>query len=231
MSIPKIFHQIWIQGEMPEPYRYFRDHLLDLHPGWEYRFWTDENRPKLFNEKIYRSYTKPCFKSDILRYELLAQYGGVYIDSDFLFMKNIEPLLFGKDILLMKGTCSNKITNGVMGCVKDHPLINFLIYNIPVSYENYLRSKKTSEIYDGLRTVGPRFIDRVVEEYYPDEIPKALDTKYFLPRTEKNPKVYEPKRFPEAYALHFGNNGQGSDDIVIHKTLPRFNPNKYTSKV
>jgi mannosyltransferase OCH1-like enzyme len=33
------------------------------------------------------------FKSDILRYEVLHKLGGVYVDFDFLCLKNIEPLL------------------------------------------------------------------------------------------------------------------------------------------
>lgn len=36
-------------------------------------------------------------KADILRYELLYFFGGIYIDTDFLCIKNIDKLLNNYD--------------------------------------------------------------------------------------------------------------------------------------
>jgi inositol phosphorylceramide mannosyltransferase catalytic subunit len=37
----------------------------------------------------------PRPQSDIARYEILLQVGGVYIDTDFECLRNVEPLIDG----------------------------------------------------------------------------------------------------------------------------------------
>jgi mannosyltransferase OCH1-like enzyme len=36
-------------------------------------------------------------KADIARYEVIYTHGGVYLDTDFKCLRNIEPLLEGAD--------------------------------------------------------------------------------------------------------------------------------------
>ena len=48
--------------------------------------WTDQRLPDIINRKEFDESEKFAAKSDILRYELILQYGGVYMDTDF------EPL-------------------------------------------------------------------------------------------------------------------------------------------
>jgi len=82
--IPKIVHQIWI-GPKKRP-----DIWMDTVKkfasdyGFEYKLWNDENVKdlKLINQKYYDENTTYHGKSDILRYELLHRYGGIFIDAD-----------------------------------------------------------------------------------------------------------------------------------------------------
>ena len=92
-KIPKIVHQIWI-GENKRP-----DIWMDTVKkfcndyGYEYKLWDDNtvNTLNLINKQYYdmepqihlnkKNYQ---LKADILRYELLYSFGGIYIDADIV---------------------------------------------------------------------------------------------------------------------------------------------------
>jgi inositol phosphorylceramide mannosyltransferase catalytic subunit len=58
------------------------DTWRDKHPEWEYRLWTDDNVPPLTNQSQFDAMPHFPGKADILRYELLHRFGGVYVDAD-----------------------------------------------------------------------------------------------------------------------------------------------------
>jgi len=95
--VPKVVHFIWI-GPKPFP----RDSVENIrswigkHPDWTFKFWTDRDRPLPHKQmqlsriqdfqfiKLYDCYKKSDNygeKSDILRYEILYQHGGIYVDG------------------------------------------------------------------------------------------------------------------------------------------------------
>jgi mannosyltransferase OCH1-like enzyme len=41
--IPKTLHRIWVGGPMPEHYREYGRRWEELHPGWSFRLWTNED--------------------------------------------------------------------------------------------------------------------------------------------------------------------------------------------
>ena len=66
-----------------------------MNPHWEMRLWTDDNLPPILNRNAWAACgnvggTPGCvMRSDILRLEILARFGGVYLDTD---VKPIRPL-------------------------------------------------------------------------------------------------------------------------------------------
>lgn len=96
MRIPKIIHHVWVgRNPLPEFASKYIDSWKRHHPDWEFRLWTDENLPRIQNHAVYQCTGTPAQKADILRYELLNQFGGVYVDTDFECLRNIEPLIGG----------------------------------------------------------------------------------------------------------------------------------------
>jgi len=93
-NIPKIIHQIWLGSELPERYKKLAETWKNHHPDWEYRLWTDEDAKMfdLHNRDLFEESTNYAEKSDILRYEILYQYGGLYVDTDFECFKNFDIL-------------------------------------------------------------------------------------------------------------------------------------------
>lgn len=90
--VPKKIHQIWIgPKKLPRKYKEWMKSWQYFHKDWEYKLWTDEDIKdiKFHNKKIYDSSNNIGFKSDILRYEILYKYGGIYIDTDLECVKKI----------------------------------------------------------------------------------------------------------------------------------------------
>src|SRR5450759_397044 len=99
--IPQVIHQIWLGGEPPAPLSTWLDGWQKYHPQWEYQLWTDDNRPKLTNEQAFLRAPTPAMKADLLRYELLRDHGGVYIDADFECHHTIDDLIRARSLLLV----------------------------------------------------------------------------------------------------------------------------------
>lgn len=88
MTIPKIMHQVWVGNQNSIPIEWMNS-IRNMYPDWEYRLWTEDNLPDLVNRKIYDSESRNHTKSNLIRYEVVYTYGGVYLDSD---MEALKPL-------------------------------------------------------------------------------------------------------------------------------------------
>lgn len=218
-SIPRIFHQIWLQGKMPDEHCYLRDHILELHPNWEYKFWSYENMPKLKNEEIFNKLNMLMFKSDILRYEILESMGGIYIDTDFILYKNIEPIIPQNQFLVYEFNKS-VISNAIMGFSKNHFIMNYINNIIPYEYrQNFERIKqKENEHRAGLSCIGPLLLTKVIKELLTDI--KPYDEKFFYPFHSYDMKTKQLEKYTDSYGAHLWNFNNGTKSLEIHKTLP-----------
>ena len=101
--IPKIIHQIWLGDKKKMPVDFMKT-VRDKHSGWKYILWTEENISHIVNHKKFKivsEYNKSVDNkftnlANILRYEKLFEYGGIYIDADD------EMLELGKKIEYVK---------------------------------------------------------------------------------------------------------------------------------
>jgi len=141
MRLPKIIHQIWI-GPKKRPDIWMdtvKKFALDF--GYEYKLWNDESvsKLKLVNQKYYDNDPTYHGKADMLRYELLYTYGGVFIDADSVITKpqQLNELLeafntdagFGFEIdnvLVCQGVCMS-IPNSLFMklCIDEIPKRDF----------------------------------------------------------------------------------------------------------
>lgn len=215
--LPKIFHQIWLNGKIPEPLYYFSKHMLELHPGWEYKFWNEENMPKLINQESFEFYNKVIFKSDVLRYEILYKFGGIYVDFDFLFYKNLEPLI-SEDYFLVFDVDNVHINNCIMGFSQENPIIKYVIDEVPrvLSLAKKIKDGRDN-LQIGLNSIGPRFLQRTLSKF-PNL--KFIDRRFTHPFGTKEVVENQLKNFPDAYGAHFWCSHNGSNIIEAHKRLP-----------
>src|SRR5262249_19871429 len=122
--IPRVFHQVWVGPEpLPDEYRRYQQTWLQHTPGWALEVWTDETLPEGFQrEEVYDLLRQPAERSDMLIFEILYRFGGVYTDTDFECLRPIEPMLRGVEIFCAYSH-PDRLNNAIMGSVAGHPII------------------------------------------------------------------------------------------------------------
>lgn len=97
----RLIHQTWKTTAIPDG-RYFpewRQSWADLNPGWETRFWTDEDNEALVAthypslRPFYHAVDRGVIRADIARALYLHRHGGLYVDLDFACLRPMEELL------------------------------------------------------------------------------------------------------------------------------------------
>lgn len=123
---------------MPEQYRVFAEGWQRLHPDWKYDLWDDATLPPLQNQDLYDRADELCpglagqLRSDVVRYELLHRFGGVWVDVDFECLKPIDELLAGVGCFVA-WVNDEYVNNALMGASRRHRFIKRLIDGLPAS--------------------------------------------------------------------------------------------------
>ena len=148
--IPKIMHQIWIGGtKLPPLYEHYLRECKALHPDWDFKLWTDDNinSMDLQYRDLYDKARSWLGKSDILRYEILMKYGGVYRDTDVKCIRPLDELLYKYDFFAGLETYNHPwlklflnnsnyngpyipINNGFIGATPQHNILNYTLRDI-----------------------------------------------------------------------------------------------------
>jgi hypothetical protein len=95
--IPKILHYCWFGGsELPELEQRCLASWHELMPEWEYKWWNEETfdiaAAPLYVRQAYEA-RKFAFVSDYVRLWALEQYGGLYMDVDFMVFRPFDDLM------------------------------------------------------------------------------------------------------------------------------------------
>ena len=143
--IPKIIHQIWVGGyEIPTRERYISNQLKENHSDYEYFLWTDNNLPEIpenLKEMYHIMYENKdyVFCADMLRWLVVYNYGGWYLDIDWEYISNLNTLPIENRDAIVFGHwgygwqhCDYTITNNVYAFVKNHPMVKHMIDNMPL---------------------------------------------------------------------------------------------------
>lgn len=195
-AIPRIFHRIWLGGPEPAQHWLWMQSWRRYHPDWRIITWTDHNLPPLRNQAYFDRAASPAQRSDIARYELLARFGGVYLDTDMEALRAIDGLLEGVEFF-----CAYEdevwLNIAILGCVPENAVMRALVGELPASFESNMGGSINGQS-------GPQFFTRVVNRLRSDPdgasvaaFPSALFYPYHFS---------EPQRagdsFPNAYAAH-----------------------------
>ncbi len=200
--IPKIIHYCWFgNNEKPQLVKDCIKSWNDLLPSYKIIEW-NENNTDLSNSFVKKSYKlkKWAFVSDYVRLEKLFEYGGVYLDTDMLLMKNIDDLL-GKKMFIGSEDDSN-ISGGIIGASKNNDFFKTLLTN----YDS-MKMTKFTNLYD---ITIPKLItnlyrykysykgkfDRIVENKECIVYPKD----YFYPLPSSN--TYKKSNYKDFLTIH-----------------------------
>jgi mannosyltransferase OCH1-like enzyme len=199
--IPHFFHTIWY-GPKPDWFEEYVGSWHREHPHWKFCRW-NEAGPPTSNRDIWdraeeiagdRAYQ---LQADVMRLDLLYEFGGVYIDADLYCQKPIDRLLPGVDCFAAWEDPGIWVNNAVMGATPKHPFIKQLVDNLAESVENG----------NGRPNIisGPQFITKQLAKYDPGItiLPKDYFYPYLWDELDR-----DSEEFPEAYAVHRWNNAR-----------------------
>lgn len=158
--IPRIIHQIWLGSELPKKYARFCKTWEEMNPGYEYKLWTDADVAdfEMENRELFDRSKNYGLKSDILRYELLKRYGGIYVDTDFECLQSLDKFAHANDFFA--GMLDHEsVANGLIGCRPGHPLIDIFINKI----KKLDKVEMTPE--EVIAATGPSFITNQILHY------------------------------------------------------------------
>jgi inositol phosphorylceramide mannosyltransferase catalytic subunit len=172
--IPHIFHRIWLgPSPLPAEFATYAESWRAHHPDWQHRLWTEDDLPAGLRPEVYERLRVPAERSDVLRFELLRLFGGVYLDTDFECLDSIDRLLEGVDFFAAyyKG---DRVNNAILGAAQGHPLVLRALREI--------RPRTTWGTVDKDGT-GPFFVDRLVR----DAGVTLFDRRLFYPSASERP--------------------------------------------
>jgi len=168
-QIPKIIHQIWVgKKPLPEEYKRYAEKAKALHPDWEYKLWTDEdvNSFPWTNKRKFKMAENPGMKSDIWRYEILYQFGGLYLDMDVECIRPFDPM--HERLQFYIGNCSQDsflINISVIGSVAKSEILKNTIKELKRSSKK-IENEKICTFDKVLNTTGPRFFTDIVKKNF-----------------------------------------------------------------
>jgi len=141
--IPKIIHQIWLQGEasIPAELRILYDNCKKINSDFEHIFWDEHRIRELLNNSfgpeyvaLYDFYEIFAQKADFARYAILYVHGGIYLDMDTMCKKNLSSFLKHDFFTTISGDgfyeFYKRYHNAVIGTKAKHPFFIILFKNI-----------------------------------------------------------------------------------------------------
>ncbi|XP_052242265.1 uncharacterized protein LOC127852357 [Dreissena polymorpha] len=216
--IPHNIHQIWIRHhnnteidiEVPEQFEQYMKTFPKWNPSWKYYFWTHKTSRKLLEERhpelltFYDKTLVPVQKSDLMRYVVVYEFGGLYADLDTSCLRSLDIVTTKYACIVLPEPFEDgiiwenipyRIPNGVFFCRAKHPFLEQVLRTIsgiktveasptligPLFYTTQYRRYNNISDTDMYRvnisgdTSSPYF--------YKGELPESHDDAIYIPNT------------------------------------------------
>ena len=185
--VPKTLHFIWRGGEIPEHYVTNINDWSKKNSNFTVEIWTDEDAENfpMKNRDIFEKATNLGMKSDIFRYEILYQQGGVYLDTDFFCLQPLDDLNEMYDFYSC--ICLDRepiASNGMIGCSSKHEILKYCLedmtLDVPKNIEKFTKDEQVMFL------TGPMYFSSKIMKYIGDTNNMNSDmvllpSKFFYP--------------------------------------------------
>lgn len=225
-QIPKIIHQVWegLEEPLPEVFYELANTWKKFHPHWEYIQW-DYKKIRDFMHTFYPEYEDAYnhfyFKVqrwDVIRYLILYQLGGVYIDFDYECIDSMEGILkrdccfamepLAHQSLFMKD--SPYFNNAFMAARPKHPFMKEIITTVFLKDLSFCPRGK-SRFEHVLCTTGPIMLSETYAQYTNKESIYLIPAEYVSPFSSPEIKALWrgvrknewDQRLQKAVAVHY----------------------------
>lgn len=190
VRIPRTIHRVWLGEEpMPEEHERFGETFARHHSDWGMQLWTDEDLPELDITVAERARSRTRAElSNLVRYEVLRRFGGVYVDTDVECLRPLPPLLRGISAFAAL-ECPGRVGNAVLGSIAGHPIF---------ARAAQLARRTLGTGAHSADANGPYLLSLILEQ----EPGVALfGAELFYPYRWDEPERHD-EAFPDAYAVH-----------------------------
>ena len=147
--IPKNIHQVYFfitDKELPAKYVENQESWIKQNPEYNYILWNATMIEQLIEDKypeveeLYHSYSHWIRRSDVARYLVLHQFGGIYVDMDLKCLKPVSQLLneVGNKGIVMYETTPFGVTNDFLVAEAHHPFLAYVIRGLKYSNRWYI---------------------------------------------------------------------------------------------
>ena len=92
-------HFIWIgNSSIPSTYMEYLNSFYKFHPNWTINIWNLKDVDSIISKSKFdfNKYTSFINRYNFIKYHILAEYGGWYIDLDILWKKSIDQIYTDK---------------------------------------------------------------------------------------------------------------------------------------
>lgn len=181
-EVPRNIHQIWFGDMSKMPFeKCISWEKYASQFNYQYKLWSEkdfQSKPYFISEINWGLFIKMLQKknwwaaSDIMRYEILKEFGGVYVDCDFMPPHTETVYVDLSDLISFKGitfftehnarhikTSALFINNGFIITCPMHPLIISATEQIYYNAEHWYHRTKN---YDAMFVTGPFFLNKVL---------------------------------------------------------------------
>jgi len=174
-KIPHIIHQSWKNVNISDRFSHWQKRWIQMHPQWQYRFWTDEDNLNLVKQyypwflPVYNSFPKNIMRADSARYLYMHKYGGVYADLDMEPLKTMDELFKTLNLNISNDNAvlaymsddykfGDNVPNAWMASSPGHPLWLFCIAEMIKKYQ-VLKNQRVESI------TGPKMLQDAINNY------------------------------------------------------------------
>lgn len=152
-KIPKIIHQIWIGGPLPEAFQELCESWKFYHMsrGWLYKLWTDEDvaQMQLHNQAFFDETDSPGVRSDLMKWEIIYNFGGFYLDVDYECLQPLDSLRSYDFVTALQplDTFFVQLGAAFYGARPHHPILEHCIATIKDDWHHKGAPTKTGPVH------------------------------------------------------------------------------------
>jgi mannosyltransferase OCH1-like enzyme len=214
-KIPKVLHQIWWTGQLPQPYAEWRAGWVANHSGWIHRLYDQSQMIGVVKDRAphwsrtFSALPRMIQKIDFFRYLIVYLDGGLYADVDMISYLPCDPLLSEAScVLSIEHRLNSRLqaelgykrpwqfANFVFAAAPGHPFFAALLESIAQQTGMPAPSDDCVE-----ELTGPRLLTRLAYTLSSEQRGEIR----ILPQVHLNPPFFYPRLGPLArniYARH-----------------------------
>ena len=209
---------------LPDFYSQLAETWKEHNPDWKYEFWNGvrmeafvkNHFPHLVN--VYFNFKYNVQRWDVIRYLILYQIGGIYVDFDCECISTVNDYVSDKNKCYFsmepEKHCidffkKNTFNNAIMASCPSHPFFKKIIEHIFFESQYEYTGRKATDVH---ATTGPVMLTELYQNYpckedivlWPAEIASPWsksEARNFINGTADLP--YLEKKIEKAFAIHY----------------------------